>query len=284
MEHASIEHGWADLGAPSRRADDVIDLSGPRDARRTGIVGIAPRHAWPLGAGGRHDPYLLAGDFAIRFAPAVFRAGARGARPRVQREPADAGDAADHASPRHGLPCMPRAASRVWRPGRYPLSRVATLASGSHHASRVARQPGCADVRPRACGRRGVARAERRVARRRRATPARQLAAPAPGREASAVRPRACRHPVASRASAGHGRTARQPARDGRFRAADRAASSAPDRPRAAAGPMQKSRPSQAGIDARHARRDYPRAVGGTTPSSSAICVSDAQIGGLSAM
>ncbi|ALK34859.1 cupin domain-containing protein [Burkholderia plantarii] len=142
MEHASIEHGWADLVAPSRRADDVIDLSGPRDARRTGIVGIAPRHAWPLGAGGRHDPHLLAGDFAIRFAPAVFRAGARGARPRVQREPADAGDAADHASPRHGLPCMPRAASRVWRPGRNPLSRVATLASGSHHASRVAWQPG----------------------------------------------------------------------------------------------------------------------------------------------
>lgn len=154
MEHLSIERGWADLDAPLRHADGVIDLSAPHDARWTGIVEIAPRHVWPLRAGERHDLYLLAGDaeldgeslaagdFAIRFAPAALRAGAQGARLLVYRAASGAGDAPDHASPRHGTPPTQRAASRVWHPGRNPLLRVATLAGGSHHVSLVAWQPG----------------------------------------------------------------------------------------------------------------------------------------------
>ncbi|WP_246792963.1 cupin domain-containing protein [Burkholderia perseverans] len=277
MEHLSIERGWVDLDAPLRHADGVIDLSAPHDARWTGIVEIAPRHVWPLGTGQRHDLYLLAGDagldgeplatgdFAIRFAPAVVRAGERGARLLVYREPTDAGDAADHASPRHDMPPTQRAASRVWRPGRHPLLRVATLAGGGHHVSLVAWQPGARTLDH----------------------------AHAAGEEllvlSGELRDGDARHRAGSwlrlHPGARHAPFAGAPAvillRHGHLRA-----TAGPRiNPRATADsgpPIAEHRACMAGIDTRRSPSCHARAAGGTTLNSSAIRVSDSPIGVLS--
>ena len=136
-----IERRVVDLADTAGR---IVHLSAPDDARWSGLVVLAPRADFALGAGARHDALVLrgdvvdeagrvlsTGDFARRAAAGRWRAGTHGATLLAYREAA--GEAREHVVARD---------DRAWRRGRADGLDVAPLDDDGHALSLVRWRPG----------------------------------------------------------------------------------------------------------------------------------------------